>query len=304
MSTTLDWYGCATFGLHTAGLDIMLDAYVDRAVGAAGPQPPLTADDVESCDYIVIGHSHFDHLYGAERIMANTNAMLIGSYETVRVMDEAGVPLERMIAVGGGETIELEGASSPATVSVFPSQHSCVWSHAEMDQPDQVCLGDLGVTWQEQRVRFEQLMHYMNTELNPDAVAHLRESAVGHSDRGDGGALVFLFDLPDGRLFYQDTSGHWSGVLGNLRPDVAILGAAGRGNIDGEPIQGSLADFVARQVDLLRPKQVILGHHDNWLPGFSVETNTAPIVREIQRVVPGTEVLEPGYMEATPLFDS
>ena len=302
MVTTLDWYGCATFALHTAGLDIMLDAYVDRATGAAGPQPPVTADEIGDCDYIVVGHAHFDHLYGAERIMANTDATLIGSYESVRVMERAGVPVDRMIPVAGGETIELEGADGPASVSVYPSQHSCVWSHTEMDQPDHVCIGDLGVTWQEQQARLAELMQYLTTELDQAAVDHILASDTGHSERGDGGALVFLFDLPDGRLFYQDTSGHWSGVLRDLRPDVAILGAAGRGNVDGEPIQGSLAQFVARQVDLLRPRQVVLGHHDDWLPGFSVPTDTAPILAEIERVRPGTVILEPDYLDGTVIF--
>ena len=34
MATTLDWYGCATFRLKTAGLSIFLDAYIDRASNA------------------------------------------------------------------------------------------------------------------------------------------------------------------------------------------------------------------------------------------------------------------------------
>ena len=67
-STTLDWYGCATFGLRTAGLHIMLDAYIDRAANAAGPTPALSAADIDQCDYLIIGHSHFDHLFGAEQI--------------------------------------------------------------------------------------------------------------------------------------------------------------------------------------------------------------------------------------------
>lgn len=86
--TTLDWYGCATFRLQTAGLRIFLDAYIDRATNARGTG--LTADDVRECDWVVVGHSHFDHLYGAERIARNTGARLIGSYETVRVMEQAG----------------------------------------------------------------------------------------------------------------------------------------------------------------------------------------------------------------------
>ena len=83
---------------------------------------------------------------------------------------------------------------------------------------------------------------------------------------------------------------------------MAILAAAGRGNIDGEPIQGSLAQFVARQVDLVRPRRVILSHHDDWLPGFSVATDVAPIRREIERVVPRTELVEVGYVAATPIL--
>lgn len=296
MTTTLDWYGCATFRLRTAGLTVFLDAYLDRVPGAAGPQPAQRPEDVDDCDWIVVGHSHFDHLYGAERIMANTGATLIGSYETVRVLEAAGVPVDRMVCVAGGERIDL---GNEVTVSVFPSQHSCVWSHQQMGGADQVCLGDLGVTWQEQRQRMGALMRYLATELGDDARAHLAESAPGHSDRGDGGALVYVFDTPDGRLLFQDTSGHWSGVLAGLRPDVAILAAAGRGNIDGEPIQGSLAEFVARQVELLQPGAVVLSHHDNWLPGFSVDTDVEPIRRAITQVSPTARLLELGYVDAT-----
>jgi hypothetical protein len=168
-----------------------------------------------------------------------------------------------------------------------------------MEQSGDVCLGDLGVTWQEQQRRMEELMQHLQTGMPAESTMHLIESIGVHSDRGDGGALVFLFELPDGTVLYQDTSGHWSGVLRDLRPDVAILAAAGRGNIDGEPIQGSLARFVGRQVDLLRPRKVLLCHHDNWLPGFSVATEMDPIRDELARVAPRTELLEPDYVEGS-----
>ncbi len=290
MTTTLDWYGCATFALKTAGLNIFLDAYIDRAANAPGSG--LKADDIDACDWIVVGHSHFDHLYGAERIAVNTGAKIIGSYETVRVMEQAGVPLEQMICVAGGEYIDL---GNGVTVSVYPSQHSCVWSHAEMHQPGEVCIGDLGVTWQEQNRRMGELMDYLSQELEADASAHVASSLQG--DRGDGGALIFVFETPDGSVLFQDTSGHWSGILRDLRPDVAIMAAAGRGNIDGEPIQGSLAEFIARQSDLLRPSKLILCHHDNWLPGFSVDTDIQPIRDVLQRVAPRVELLELGYLD-------
>jgi len=292
--TTLDWYGCATFRLRTAGLTVFLDAYIDRVAGAAGTG--LTADAIDACDWIVVGHSHFDHLWGAERIMRNTHARLIGSYETIRVMETAGVPVDRMMPVAGGETVDLGGG---VRVSVYPSQHSCVWSQGQMAPADRVCLGDLGVTLQEQQRRFGELVAHL-TNLGRTTLEHLVASNQGA--RGDGGALVYLFETPDGSILYQDTSGHWTGVLRDLRPDVAILAAAGRGNIDGQPIQGSLAQFVARQVDLVRPRRVVLSHHDDWLPGFSTATDVAPIRREIERVAPRTALVEVGYVDATPIL--
>jgi len=287
MTTTLDWYGCATFRLRAAGLTIFLDAYVDRVPEAPGPG--VGAADIDECDWIVVGHSHFDHLFGAETIAANRGCRIIASYESVRVLEACGVPLDRMLCVAGGERVDL---GNGVRVSVFPSQHSCVWTHAQMPQPAEVCLGDLGLTWQEQLVRFAGLAEHF-ARLGPSVHEHLQATAQGA--RGDGGALLYVFDTPDGRVLYQDTSGHWSGVLGDLRPDVAILAAAGRGNVDGEPVQGTLVDFLVRQVALLQPRRVVLSHHDDWLPGFSIDTDLAPIRAGLTDV----ELLELGYVDGT-----
>src|ERR671914_2893586 len=107
MPASLDWYGCATYRLTLPGqhgdLVVFLDAYLDRVPGAAGPQPALAPDEVERADWIVVGHSHFDHLWGAERIARNTGATIIGSHETVRLMVNEEVPEAQLTAVAGGE---------------------------------------------------------------------------------------------------------------------------------------------------------------------------------------------------------
>lgn len=294
MKANLDWFGCATFRLTLGELVVFLDAYIDRVPGAAGTG--LTADDVDRCDFIVIGHSHFDHLWGAERIARRTGATVIGSFETVRVLAAQGVPVDQMMPVAGGERIRL---TPEVIVSVYPSLHSCVWSHAAMKGADEVCVGDLGVVYQDRQARRAELAGLIGM-IGADAVDHLRASNQGAL--GDGGALVYVFDTPAGQLFYQDTSGHWTGVVHGLRPDVAIIAAAGRGNIDGEPIQGSLAQFVARQAALLRPRRIILSHHDDWLPGFSAPADAAPIRDELDRFTPGVVLEELGYLDAHPVW--
>jgi L-ascorbate metabolism protein UlaG (beta-lactamase superfamily) len=256
----------------------------------------LVADDIDRCDFIVVGHSHFDHLWGAERIARTTNATIIGSYETARVMHSQGIPVAQLMPVSGGERIRL---AEGVFVSVYPSLHSCVWSHSAMPTAADVCIGDLGVTHQERQDRFAKLGELF-TELGPGVIEHLLASDQGA--RGDGGALVYVFDTPGGQLLYQDTSGYWTGIVNAIRPDVAIIAAAGRGNIDGEPIQGSLAQFVARQASLLRPGRVILSHHDDWLPGFSTRTDLTPIRAELARFAPSVALDELGYLDGHELF--
>jgi L-ascorbate metabolism protein UlaG (beta-lactamase superfamily) len=270
----------------------MLDAYVDRV--PAAPGPGWTADDVPAADWILVGHSHFDHLWGAERIAANTGARVVGSYETVRVLRDAGVPARQLVPVAGGERVAL---SPHVSATVYPSQHSCVWAHQQFPGADAVCVGDLGLSYQERQARFAELGEFF-AGLGPEVLAHLRAS--DQHALGDGGPLLFLLDTPGGRLLYQDTSGCWTPVLRGLRPDVAILAAAGRGNVDGEPIQGSLGQFVARQATLLQPRRVVLSHHDDWLPGFtSGDLDVAPVRAELGRAVPAAELLELGYCGAT-----
>jgi L-ascorbate metabolism protein UlaG (beta-lactamase superfamily) len=297
MDATLDWFGCATFRLQAAGLTVFLDAYIDRAPGAAGTG--LRADDIETCDWIVIGHSHFDHLWGAERIMAKTDASLIGSYETVRLLEQAGVPVERMICVAGGERIAL---GPGVFVSVYPSQHSCIWTGTHGAGSGEVCIGDLGVTWQERAARMKKLQGGLASTLGQRSIEHLLLAGEAHSDRGGGGALLYLFELPGGSVLFQDTSGHWSSILGDLRPDLAILAAAGRANVDGDPVQGSLADFVADEARILGVRQVVLAHHDDWLPGFAGAPDMDPIRKAFRERAPESELLEPGYLAATPIL--
>jgi hypothetical protein len=44
----------------------------------------------------------------------------------------------------------------------------------------------------------------------------------------EGWALVYVFDTLDGRLLYQDTSGHWSALLRDLRLRRGHRAASGR----------------------------------------------------------------------------
>jgi hypothetical protein len=292
----LDWFGCTTFRLRTwRGVTIFLDAYLDRVPSAQ--QSGFGVYDVTEADWILIGHSHFEHLYGAERIAVRTGAKVVGSYESIRILAEAGVPERQLIPVAGGERIELDRL---VALRVLPSMHSCIWATDPMPAPDQTCIGDYNLTWQQRHERIGQLGERIaghSAELRN----HLVESAQG--DRGDGGALIFMIETMNGSLLFQDTAGCWTALLEQESPTVAILACAGRGHRDGEPVQGTLADFIAEQAVLLdEPERLLLCHHDDWLPGFSHPTDVAPIRRALAEKAPGTTLVEIGYRSGYPVF--
>jgi hypothetical protein len=62
-------------------------------------------------------------------------------------------------------------------------------------------------------------------------------------------------------------------------------------------VQGTLAGFVASEVELLRPKQVVLCHHDDWMPPLTKPIDVAPIRHELERRAPAAELVEMGYLE-------
>jgi L-ascorbate metabolism protein UlaG (beta-lactamase superfamily) len=297
MKVSLDWLGCATFRLTIGELVVFLDAYIDRVPLA--PDVGLAVAQVDRADHVLIGHAHFDHLWGAERIARNTGATVVGSHETVRLMRDDDVPEERCIAVAGGERVRLAG---DVTVRVFPSLHSCIWARQSSD-PAEACIGDLGLTLQDRHANLARGGGWLELDDRPGMdAARAHFSAWHHRPRDEGGALAFLIETPEGSILWKDTSGHWTGVLRDLRPDVAILAASGRGNVDGEPIQGSLAQFVAREAELLHPRRVILDHHDDWMPPITRATDVAPIRRELSMHAPGVELIEMGYRESYPVL--
>jgi hypothetical protein len=85
-------------------------------------------------------------------------------------------------------------------------------------------------------------------------------------------------------------------------PEIALLAAAGRGHINGEPNAGSLGGFIAAEVEMLCPRKVALCHHDNWIPPRTFPTDLEPIEHELARRATGVEFIEMPYLAACRIF--
>ena len=92
-------------------------------------------------------------------------------------------------------------------------------------------------------------------------------------------------------------------MLANIPADAAILAGSGRANVDGEPVQGSIAQFLTMEAKTLGARKVVLGHHDNWMPPVTREDfEMAPVREELARYAPLASLIEASYLEPIVLF--
>lgn len=255
---SVTWFGCTTFKVEVGRRTLWFDTYVDRPPGV--PPVGISAAEIDAADLVFISHAHFDHMLGADVVAANTGATIVGSYEVAHVLEHNGVPDEQLLRVSGGEPVDCGGG---IRVRVLPALHSCLFGSPSSPDSAVECIGDLGITAQERAASVATIFGLLSTM---DGMAEWFASTAHQCSPHDGGQLAYLLETPEGTIFVSASAGHWSGILRDLRPDLAILALAGRPNVDGEPFQGSLARFLLAQVEALRPEKVVLCHHDALLP--------------------------------------
>ncbi|KAH7187984.1 hypothetical protein DER44DRAFT_852964 [Fusarium oxysporum] len=326
MAATIEWFGATTYRLQTNGLTIFLDTWLDKP--ARMPRY-LELADVKEADYIFISHAHFDHLPGADVIAKRTGAIIVANGEAINIMREAGVPEKQLLPVGGGERIplftkelhdkaaqslvELEqrppGApKSPhpslavAAVHVWPSLHAFLpEDHPEiMDtgvrytgaSTDFFCTLNITMGMKHGLLRLKDVIPEDKIDQDTQAfIGYVDDRDKNRFSHYDGGQLMFNI-LTEGQvLLWSAHLGGYEGVLRDLtpRPDVAIIAAAGRANLNGRPFDGSAAEFLVKKAKWIgEPKKIIWCLHDKSLvKPFSVDTTaaTAAIERETQSVI-------------------
>ncbi len=292
-STVLEWFGTATFRIRTNGVTLFFDAYLDRLPGL---EPVgLTTDEVDEADFVFVSHAHFDHLYGADAIALRTGATVVASPESARFLRASGVPESQLLVVTGGETVDCGGG---VRVRVLPALHSCLFGRGDPDSGVS-CLGDLDMSAQARAARVAELFAMMSQA--PEPIGAALTAMLEKSSAHDGGQLAFLLNNRSGSVLVSGSAGYWRGIFADLRPDVALLAIAGRPNVDGEPFQGSGAQFVAEQVSILGPKRVALCHHDPLVPGLPGVDITAAGTA-VRNQTPAVDYFELSYATPVPLL--
>src|SRR6266481_6852168 len=209
----LRWLGTAGWEISDGTTVILIDPYISRIYG---PQPPgrtpyvRTAGDtrplyewdspatpdaaaidahVQRADFVLVTHTHYDHVLDVPQIALKTHAAVIGTESTENVLHAYKVPEEHLITVRGGEDYEF-GAFS---LRVIPSLHS------PLDRK-----------------------RYFSSEKAPEgmkAPLTLRQMHL------EGGTLAYLIRFNGHRILAFGGMNYIEREIEGLRPDVVLAGA-------------------------------------------------------------------------------
>ncbi len=121
------WLSVAGIELTYAGRVLLLDPFISRFPLHRLWRPQqsdaaLLAQHIPQANFILITHAHWDHLFDVPALSAQTGGDVYGSRNTARLLQAAGVPIEHIHHIAGGEQLELD----PFHVTVLPAEHMTV----------------------------------------------------------------------------------------------------------------------------------------------------------------------------------
>ena len=137
----LKYLGTAGWEITDGTITVLVDPYISRVKLGTGPgvnpeddRETVMRDDyfvsdtlqidtlISDVDFILVHHSHFDHLSDVPYIARITGAKVIGTETTCNILRAYGISNDQLYPVKGGEDYQFENFS----VRVIPSIHSAL----------------------------------------------------------------------------------------------------------------------------------------------------------------------------------
>jgi L-ascorbate metabolism protein UlaG (beta-lactamase superfamily) len=277
-SLEMTYLGTAGWIIKDGDITVLLDPYVsrlqlkgreldgdDRKVYSGdevGPTDKAQVDKlIADADYILVHHSHHDHLGDVPYIAQKTGAKIIGTETTQRILLAYGVPKEQIYVVVGGEDYQFENFS----VKVMPSIHSALNNKLYHDSH-----------------RYDG-----NTEL---------KAPLTISQFVEGGSLMFLARFKNKTVLTMGSMNFLEREVTGLTPDVLLAGVNGSRlniyNYDERLIEltGKPPVVIPTHWDSF-----------SWPYGVSQEVNVnkklIPFKENVLKVAPKTDVIFPTHLK-------
>jgi L-ascorbate metabolism protein UlaG (beta-lactamase superfamily) len=274
----LTYLGAAGWEITDGTTVILVDPYLSRlpvladgtSLGraAGADRPPVSpntelvsdtaavATHIRRADFILLHHSHFDHILDAPYIARKTGATVIGHESSINVMRASGIPASQLITVRGGEDYSFGTFS----IRVIPSIHSPLFQK-----------------------------HYFDSRIIPSTV----RPPFKMGDLAEGGSLAFLIRIAGHQILTFGSMNYIEREVEGLRPDIVLMGA-GQSRVEIYDYAGRLMRVLGFPAVVLPthwdnyfvPFEASQDESIARLQGFA---------REVRAASPRTQVIVPRY---------
>ena len=121
MAKSIRWLGHAAFVITSAQDRVI---YIDPWM-VGNPTCPISLDDVQRGDIVLVTHDHFDHVGNAVDIVNKTGATLVAQPETAaRLRSELGLPGENILTMGMGMNIGATAVIEGIAITMTQAFHT------------------------------------------------------------------------------------------------------------------------------------------------------------------------------------
>ncbi len=283
----LKYLGTAGWEITDGKTIVLIDPFLSRPrmvtpgddTSPTDTRPLLTRDDmaqsdtsvidahIQRADFILITHTHFDHVLDMPYIARKTGATVIGTESTYNYARSLGVAGDKLIVVRGGEDYELGGLS----VKVIPSLHGVL-----------------------RRAPF--LRRDPNAPLAPALFPANAKPPFRFRDLLiEGGTIAYLIRMNGRQILVFGSMNYIEREVEGLRPDVVLVGAM--------PERREIYDYTRRLLRVLgSPRIVLPTHWDRFNVPYEVSQEPAlqrlqSFLSEVKATSPKSTAIVPKYFE-------
>jgi L-ascorbate metabolism protein UlaG (beta-lactamase superfamily) len=229
----------------------------------ASPDVPAIDSHIQRADFVLVTHTHYDHVLDVPHIALKTHAAVIGTESTENVMRAYGVPEEQLITVRGGEDYQFGTFS----LKVIPSIHS------PLDHK-----------------------RYFSSATAPSG---MKAPLTLEQMHPEGGTLAYLIRIHGHQILAFGGMNYIEREIVGLQPDVALIGA-GASRKEIYDYSGRLMRDLNYPAIVLPTHwdNFLAPYGASQQPALDA---LQVFVHEIVAASPKTRVIVPKYFEAIPL---